>query len=244
MATRVGTIRELFRYPVKSMAALALESSGLGWHGMDGDRRFAIRRRGELGSFPWLTASRFPELLRYRPVGHETVLEEPLPTHAETPEGERLELLGEALRADISRRCGDEVDMVKVDHGVFDEASVSVISHATLLGIERELERPLDRRSFRPNIVIDTADPAPFIEDRWVGRSLIFGEGETAAAVGITMRDARCVMINLDPETANSDPAIMRAVLRMNGNHAGVYGTVLRRGDLVVGQRVGFAEPA
>ena len=57
------------------------------------------------------------------------------------------------------------------------------------------------------------------------------------------MRDLRCVMVNLDPHTARQDPQVMRAVVRMNQNHAGVYGTVIRTGMLAVGQRVRWLEP-
>jgi uncharacterized protein YcbX len=63
----VGFVRQLFRYPVKSMAGEALERAEIGWHGVEGDRRFAFRRVDNTSGFPWLTAGRLPELLRYRP---------------------------------------------------------------------------------------------------------------------------------------------------------------------------------
>ncbi|MEX0909152.1 MAG: MOSC N-terminal beta barrel domain-containing protein, partial [Gemmatimonadaceae bacterium] len=65
----LGRVRELVRYPVKSMAGIPAESAFLGWHGLAGDRRFAFRRLGDDSSFPWLTASRVAELLLYQPVG-------------------------------------------------------------------------------------------------------------------------------------------------------------------------------
>jgi len=45
-------------------------------------------------------------------------------------------------------------------------------------------------------------------------------------------------MLNLDPDTSKSDPRIMKAVIRLNENNAGVYGTVTRTGQLSVGQSV------
>jgi hypothetical protein len=71
-----------------------------------------------------------------------------------------------------------------------------------------------------------------------VGKRLIFGTTDDAPAVSITLRDLRCVMINLDPETAEADPKIMKAAVRLNQNHAGVYGAVTREGELSVGQQV------
>jgi uncharacterized protein YcbX len=55
---QVGHVCEIVRYPIKSMAGIATESAFLGWHGLDGDRRFAFRRVGDDSGFPWLTASR------------------------------------------------------------------------------------------------------------------------------------------------------------------------------------------
>src|SRR5262249_3140608 len=49
----LGRVREIVRYPVKSMAGTATESALLGLHGLDGDRRFAFRRIGDEGGFPW-----------------------------------------------------------------------------------------------------------------------------------------------------------------------------------------------
>ena len=56
--------------------------------------------------------------------------------------------------------------------------------------------------------------------------------------VSLTMRDPRCVMINFDPDTAQQDPRIMKAAVRLNDNNAGAYGTVARTGQISVGQPV------
>ena len=243
MANEVGRIRELFRYPVKSMAGQPVETAHLNLHGLGGDRRFAFRRLRERGPVPWLTASRYPDLLRYLPFGGDAGAEEPAPTHVRTPEGEELELTGEALRAEVSHRSGHDVELIQSRLGIFDDADVSLITVATLQGIERELGRPLDLGCFRPNVVVDTGGEEVFGEDRWVGGTLVFGEGDAAAAVTLTMRDPRCVMINMDPDTAQQDPQVMRTLVRMSGNNAGVYGTVVRAGTLAVGQSVRLLEP-
>jgi uncharacterized protein YcbX len=56
--------------------------------------------------------------------------------------------------------------------------------------------------------------------------------------INVTMRDERCVMINLDPDTAEQDPRVMKAAVRLNRNNAGVYGNVVRTGQISVGQSV------
>ena len=50
------------------MAGVATDSAFLGWHGLQGDRRFAFRRLNEKSDFPWLSASKLPELVLYQPV--------------------------------------------------------------------------------------------------------------------------------------------------------------------------------
>jgi hypothetical protein len=50
-------------------------------------------------------------------------------------------------------------------------------------------------------------------------------------------------MVNLDPDSARPSAEVLKAIVRVRGNKAGVYGTVTRRGRLAVGQPV-YLEPA
>jgi len=234
----IGHVSELVRYPIKSMAGMKTESAFLGWHGLDGDRRFAFRRLGDLSGFPWLTASRLPELLLYHPYGIDESTGEPLPTHVRTPAGAHLELRNAALESEIAQRYGKPLELMQFKHGIFDDASVSVISRTTIAAIGNEADIEPDTRRFRANILLETSDLAPFAEDGWVGGRLVFGENESGPAVSVTARDVRCVMINLDPDTGKQDPQVMKGVVRLNANNAGVYGTVVQTGTISVGQTV------
>ena len=238
MTKLLGRICELRRYPVKSMAGVPAESAFLGWHGLDGDRRFAFRRLGDDGGFPWLTASRLPELLLYQPLGLDESSGEPLPTHIRTPSGLHLELRSKELEDEIAARFGSGVDLMKLKNGVFDDACISVISRTTIAGISCEAGVRTDTRRFRANILLETHDSGPFAEDEWVGGRLLFGEREPKPAVSVTVRDVRCMMINLDPDTATQDAQLLKTVVRLNANNAGVYGTVVQTGAIYVGQPV------
>lgn len=241
---RIGHICEIVRYPVKSMAGIATNSAFLGWHGLDGDRRFAFRRIGDDSGSPWLTASRLPELLLYHPFGLDESTGEPLPTHVLTPAGAHVELRSPELRAEIAERFGSGVELMKLKHGIFDEAAVSVISLATIAGIGREAGLDLDRRRFRANILVETESAEPFLEDGWVGRTLVFGDNDPRPAVSVTLRDARCVMINFDPDTGAQNRRVMKTVVRLNKNDAGVYATAVRSGTIRVGDRVSLITDA
>jgi uncharacterized protein YcbX len=266
MPIEIGHVEALFRYPVKSMGGERLEAANLGWYGLEGDRRLAFRRMNDHSGMPWLTASKLPDLVRYAPHRSEDGRQDDaaqddaaqkggapgdpqkgdIPTHIRTPDGEVMPVFGEDLAAEVGRRYGAPVQMMQLRHGIFDEASISVIASDTVSEIGRLAERSLDVRRFRPNVVVRLLRPAPFEEDTWVGGVLTFGEGggegdgqeNDAPAIAVTMRDERCSMVNLDPDTASIASEVMKAVVRAHQNTAGIYATVTRTGRLAVGQTI------
>jgi len=238
MPIEIGQVEAIFRYPVKSMGGERLEAANLGWHGLDGDRRLAFRRINDRGGFPWLTASKLPDLLRFTPLRRQDGAQEDLPTHVRTPDGEEMPVFGDELAAEIGRRYGAPVQMMQLNHGTFDEATLSVIALDTVREIGRLAGRSLDVRRFRPNVVVRLLRSVPFQEDEWVGGVLSFGAGGDAPAIAVTMRDLRCSMVNLDPDSARPAPEVMKAIVRANENHAGIYGAVTRTGRLAVGQTI------
>jgi hypothetical protein len=50
-------------------------------------------------------------------------------------------------------------------------------------------------------------------------------------------------MLNLDPDSANPTPKMLKTVVHAHQNTAGIYGTVTRTGQLAVGQTI-FLRPA
>jgi len=239
MPIKVGEVEALFRYPVKSMRGELLEVADLGWHGLDGDRRLAFRRADDRGGFPWLTASKLPELILFAPQRPGPAVAGNLPTHVRTPDGEELAVFGQELATEVGRRHGSPVEMVHLNRGIFDEASISVITSTTVGEIGRLAARRPDVRRFRPNILIASSLSVPFEEDEWVGGVLSFGETNTAA-ISITNRDERCSIVNFDPDSARPAAEMLKLIVRLRDNKAGVYGTVTRPGRLAVGQPVFF----
>ena len=187
---------------------------------------------------PWLTASKLPDLLLFAPHSREDGAQRDLPAHIRTPDGEEMPVFGEDLAAEVGRRYGSPVQMMQLRHGIFDEASISVIALDTVREIGRLAGRSLDVRRFRPNVVVRSLRSVPFQEDEWLGGVLSFGEGDAAPAITVTMRDDRCSMVNLDPDSASPAPEVLKAVVRANQNNAGIYGAVTRIGRLRVGQTI------
>ncbi len=247
MLIEIGQVEAIFRYPVKSMGGERLEVAKLGWHGLEGDRRLAFRRVDDdnRSGLPWLSASNLPELLLFTPQRREGDAREDgaqgdlhLPTHIRTPDGDEMPVFGEDLAKEVGRRYGAPVQMMQLKHGIFDEASISVIALDTVREIGRLAGRSLDVRRFRPNVVVRSLRSVPFQEDEWLGGVLSFGEGDNAPAITVTMRDVRCSMVNLDPDSASPAPEVLKAVVRANQNNAGIYGAVTRIGRLAVGQTI------
>jgi uncharacterized protein len=238
MLIEIGQVEAIFRYPVKSMRGEPLEVANLGWHGLDGDRRLAFQRIDDRSGFPWLTASKLPNLVRFVPQRREDGAQGDLPTHIRTPDGEEMPVFGEDLATEVGRRYGAPVQMMQLKHGIFDEATISVIASDTVREIGRLAGRSLDVRRFRPNVVVRSLRSVPFQEDEWLGGVLSFGEGDDAPAVTVTMGDIRCSMLNLDPDSASPAPEVLKAVVRVHQNTAGIYGAVTRIGRLAVGQTI------
>jgi hypothetical protein len=237
MLKEIGFVEAIFRYPVKSMGGEQVETANLGWHGLEGDRRLAVRRMNDRSGFPWLTATKLPNLLLFtpqRPQGGEG----DLPTYVRTPDGVELPVFGEALAEEIGRRYRSPVEMLQLRHGIFDDACISVIASDTVRDIARLAGRSPDVRRFRPNVLVRLLQSGPFQEDEWLGGTLSFGDGADAPVIAVTMRDVRCSMVNLDPDSASPAPEVMKAVFDANQNCAGIYGAVTRTGRLAVGQTI------
>lgn len=235
MLTEIGQVEALYRYPVKSMAGQQLQAADVGWHGLHGDRRLALRRLEDRGGFPWLSAGRLPDLLLFTPLWRD---DGDLPTHVRTPDGRELGIFDEELAAEIQRRHRAPVQMMHMRQGVFDEGTISVITSDTVREIGNLAGRTTDVRQFRPNILVRSLRPKIFEEDQWVGGTLLFGDDDAGPAISVTLRDLRCSMMNLDPDSARAAPEILKTVVRENDNNAGVYGTVVRSGRLAVGQTI------
>jgi hypothetical protein len=242
MLIEIGQVEAIFRYPVKSMGGERLDAADLGWHGIEGDRRLALRRMDDRSGFPWLTASKLPELVLFTPLHHEGAQGGDalgnLPTHIRTPDGKAMPVFGDDLAAEVGRRYGAPVQMMQMKHGIFDDASISVIASDTVREISRLAGKSLDERRFRPNVVVRLLRPVAFQENEWLGGVLSFGEGDDAPAITVTMHDVRCSMVNLDPDSAGQSPEVLKAIVRVNRNNAGIYGTVTRIGRLAVGQTI------
>jgi uncharacterized protein YcbX len=232
MADRaVGRVVAVWRYPVKSMGAAALEEVEVSWHGLAGDRRWAFVRDGLARSgFPWLTIRERPDMGHYRPSFTDPSRPDHSPTVVRTPAGEDLDVTDPALAAEL----GGGVHVMKQSRGVFDVMPLALITTQSVASLSALLDAVPDVQRFRPNLLVEAAGHAAFPEDAWVGRVLRIG----GLRMRVDLRDKRCVMVNVDPETTERDPAFLRAITHERQACLGVYGSTVQPGRVAVGDPV------
>lgn len=225
---RVGRVVGLWRYPVKSMGAEALAEADVSWHGLAGDRRWAFIRNGVTQSgFPWLTLRDRENLNHYQPSFVEPARPDKSPTVVRTPSGAVFDVADPALGAEL---CPGGVRVIRQDRGIFDTFPLSLITTQTITRLGEMAGARLDVQRFRPNLLVEAADDAPFAEDGWVGCVLRIG----GLRMRVDKRDGRCVVITLDPVTTERNPAILRAVASDRQGCLGVYGSTVEPGRVAV----------
>jgi uncharacterized protein YcbX len=257
--TIVGTVESLWRYPIKSMAGEAIERAFLGFAGMYGDRIYGFVNSAAPAGTPFFTARNRHDMLLYRPQFRDHVIaaKPPNQTEAEelgpgltplypsapelavdvqTPAGETLAVDDPALVGQLARRVSnDALSLVRSDRAMTDCRPVSLISLQTIQQLGEEISIGLDKRRFRANVYVQLTTGGAFAEDFFVGRQLQIGSRVVVAA---TVRDERCKMITIDPDTAELTPAILRNVARSHGGHAGIYCAILTEGMVQVGDQI------
>src|SRR5436190_7914099 len=254
----IGKVDSVWRYPVKSMRGEELDEAFAGFSGIYGDRLFAFRSSASPKGFPYLTAREQRKLLQYRPhfrypdkasrpinlteaesMGANPLSADPseLIVDVETPDGKKLAVddpaLMDMLRGDLDQK--HQLTLIRSERALTDCRPVSIFSLQSARQLAEETGVPIDKRRFRANVYVDLVSSGGFAENDFVGRSLRIGP---KVVVRILERDARCVMITLDPETTERTPEILKKVAQAYEGMAGVYGAVMVEGMLHKGDPV------
>ena len=143
--------------------------------------------------------------------------------------------------AALSRYCGHRVRLVRSDlpGQCYDEYPVSLISQASIDFLSKQsAERTVfEGKRFRPNFLLTDCDPHQ--EDSWLGDVIRIGP---ELLVQVVARDPRCAITTHHPESGERDTDTLRLILsyrpNMRSPYFGVYGVVVRPGDVSVGDHV------
>lgn len=235
-STEVGVVKALYRYPVKSMGGEEIDVTQVWWHGFEGDRKYAFVQSDNRSGFPWLTARQIPTLLRFQPYFTDSMNVKDSRVQVKTPSGQDLLLQSDALHQEIAKLTRLNFHLMQLGRGAVDSMAVSLISSASIQAIgDRIGESFLDVRRFRANVLVEPFDQQAFSEEDWLGGQLVFGERDTSARIHANRQNVRCMMINLDPDTAQQNGKILRQVSQERDECAGIYGSVQAPGTIQVG---------
>ena len=206
-------VKEIWRYPVKSMAGETLNAAVITKHGIAGDRVIQVRNAG--GRI--LTARTRPALLRHRAMLAENcdVLVDGRPWNTEEVAREVEQAAGPGtrlIRSDAEDRF-DILPLLVTTDGMF-----------TAVGY--------DRRRFRPNLVVGGVEGLS--ERQWEGAHLRIGE----VVIGMDDLRGRCIMTTFDPDTGEQDLSVLRRVQKEFDGVLGLNSYVVTPGSISVGDSV------
>src|SRR5262249_45202590 len=210
MAMRVA---ELWRYPVKSLAGEALDTVDILPDGIPGDRVVQVYdARGRIvtsRTTPWLLGLK----ATLGPTGEPLVDGAPWTA----PDvAKRIEAIA-GVGARLVRHEGPER---------FDVLPLLVATDGAIDALG------LDRRRFRPNILIAGVDG--LAEREGSARHARIG----GAIVAFKKLRGRCVMTTYDPDTLEQDPSVLRRIVEQLGGHLALDSYVVRAGRVSVGDPV------
>lgn len=209
-------IKELWRYPVKSIAGERLTQVHMGELGLEGDRKVLVRG----GNGRLLTSRTHHQLLGL----HGT-----------------LDANGQALIFGHPWNSAEALELVRNAVGpgaelTFHDGPARFDILPLLVATDGAIEAfGHDGRRLRPNIVIGGVEG--LAERNWPGKCLRIG----GAVIGIQDLRGRCVMTTYDPDTLEQNPRVLKEIVRKFGGELALNCFVICGGELKVGDTVELA---
>jgi len=205
-------VKELWRYPVKSMRGEPLTEASVSVGGIAGDRLIHVEDERGL-----ITARTHPGLL-----GLGATMREDGVTLVEgdpwwDPRVDEL----------VKQIAGPAAHLVAADGPErFDVLPLLVATDGAIAAFGR------DGRRLRPNFVVGGVEG--LAERTWEGVGMMIGE------VGVYLHSlrGRCVMTSYDPDTLEQDRGVVRDIYRRFGGTLALNSLVLRRGTVRLGDTV------
>ena len=228
-------VKQLWRYPVKSMLGETCASLRVDARGVEGDRLYAVRdAEGKLGSGKTSgRLRRIDGLFGFRASSVNGV------TSLVFPDGRTMSASDAGIHAALSAALGQAVTLARerdVPH--FDSGAIHILSTASLAWLEQAMpDVRADERRFRPSLLLAAEGSGP-LEQQWVGRTLSVGE---QLKLRITAPTERCRMVTLGQGELPEDVRILREIAQRLDAQFGVYAEVLTPGEARLGDPVRLA---
>jgi uncharacterized protein YcbX len=221
----MGSVAEVWRYPVKSMAGERLDACEVAETGLVGDRRWALIDGTAHRAGKPLTIREEDQLMRYRARladGRAEVV---------TPRGE-VALMDGSLVSRLASETSRPLTLRELEGANFDDSPILVVNVATVAAFGVEAGMEVDHRRFRANLYVSGL--APEEELSWIGGRVAVGQAE----LEVVSRCERCVVITKDPDTVATTPELLRVLTQTRETCLGVYCRVTRPGRVATGDHV------
>ncbi|APH04796.1 MOSC domain-containing protein [Bacillus weihaiensis] len=234
----VGYLKEITRYPVKSMNGQKVHETKIMNYGLYGDRSHAYLDLTREDKF--LTITQFPKMAQYRAAFRSADCESRFPVvEITTPEGQQYEWNDPSLLKELEQRCERNIQPIHfepahVPFGAIEEEHILIVNEKSVQALENLWGEKIDYVRFRPNLLVSLNDE-PYFEETMFGKRVKIGQ---EVELEILRHCERCMIVNVDPDTGEISHSLLKTVVKERRNHFGVYARVIKTGLIKAGDEV------
>ena len=229
------------------MAGEDLKETQVTPSGLFGDRAYAFVDELNRSDFPWMTGRQGRDMILFRarfltlPAvpsssgAGDSAAAKDYSLEVTTPEGQTFRMGAAEFTEFLVARYRRPLRLRFSEQSFTDAQPVSIFGLRTGGALSEETGIELDPRRFRANFYAQWNDERPYYENELIGRALRMGD---TVELRVIEKNERCVMINLDPDTAAASPVVLETVARKHDSCLGIYAQVLREGIVHVGDAI------
>ncbi len=272
----VGSIRELYRYPVKSMLGESHNQLQIDRGGVTGDRAIALIDSTTGKIVTAKQPSLWKAMLKLQasvqedgrtlvtmPTGEQVVMQDSGSAQVMSDYLGRPVIVSFARTSDIEMERADPLEIVDKgtedavsfetmlmgqgapDSAFVDYGPIHLIASSSLERVGEHSQAGISEpERFRPNVIVDTSDSAPYCEGNWIGRTLCIG---SQIELKVVISTPRCAIPTLEHGHTSVDRRVLAPLIKENiqpfleGKRLpslGVYAEVVSSGVINKGDEV------
>ncbi|NMM51123.1 MOSC domain-containing protein [Paenibacillus aquistagni] len=236
----LGSISDIYRYPVKSFGGERLDACKVESYGLLGDRSYAFIDETKTGWNQYVTARKIPKMLSYQ----ASLIEDAPSAAGQRPEVRitgpdgRIHHWDHELHQEIQALTDVNITMMEYlparsEVLAVDEACLLIVTDRSLRRLEELWGAPVDARRFRGNLVVAMSDDR-IEEEELIGKTLKVGD----TLLEVYSKCERCSMITYDPDSIARDASLLKVVHQKLNTEFGLYARVKQVGHVQTGDSV------